>query len=169
MWLCSYKVGVQIFGFLRKHDYIMKSLCTVVLVWLLITFKFQARHFCQSCCTCLTPKLWNDAERLEPPNKRTYKKSKNFGKTSSFSWVSKYVYVFAEVIEERGLKPILDMLQRLGGWPVLDGDKWDEDGKFNWKDSVYRFRDAGYSVDYFLDFSIGVDLKNSTIRTIDVS
>lgn len=42
MWLCSYKVGVQIFGFLRKHDYIMKSLCTVMFLygcWLLSSFK----------------------------------------------------------------------------------------------------------------------------------
>ncbi|XP_048488609.1 neprilysin-2 isoform X1 [Plutella xylostella] len=70
-------------------------------------------------------------------------------------------------IEARGTKPLLEMLRRLGGWPVLDEDKWDEQG-FNWKDSVYRFREAGYSVDYFLDFSISVDVKNSTKRIIDL-
>ena len=48
------------------------------------------------------------------------------------------------------------------------GDKW-IDGDFNWKESVYKFRKMGYSVDYFLDFSVGVDLKNSTTRVIDVS
>ncbi|XP_047040451.1 neprilysin-2 isoform X1 [Helicoverpa zea] len=70
-------------------------------------------------------------------------------------------------IESRGVQPLLDMLKRLGGWPVLDGDSWDEKS-FSWEQSVYKFRSAGYSVDYFLDFSISVDVKNSTKRIIDL-
>lgn len=70
-------------------------------------------------------------------------------------------------IEARGITPLIDMLKNLGGWPVLDGDKWDEKS-FSWKDSVYRFRSSGYSVDYFLDFSISVDVKNSNRRIIDL-
>ncbi|NP_001036959.1 neutral endopeptidase 24.11 [Bombyx mori] len=70
-------------------------------------------------------------------------------------------------IEARGVQPLLDMLKRLGGWPVLDGQSWDENS-FSWEQSVYKFRDAGYSVDYFLDFSISVDVKNSTRRVIDL-
>ncbi|XP_066597327.1 neprilysin-2 isoform X2 [Prorops nasuta] len=71
------------------------------------------------------------------------------------------------IIEEQGLTPLLTILKKLGGWPVLDGLNWKE-GDFSWKDSVYRFRKMGYSVDYFIDFSIGVDLKNSTKRIIDL-
>ncbi|CAH2218333.1 jg3595, partial [Pararge aegeria aegeria] len=59
------------------------------------------------------------------------------------------------------------MIERLGGWPVLLGDTWD-DSTFTWDESVYKFRSAGYSVDYFLDFSISVDVKNSTKRIIDL-
>ncbi|VVD05133.1 neprilysin-2 [Leptidea sinapis] len=70
-------------------------------------------------------------------------------------------------IEARGVQPLLQMLRRLGGWPVLDGNNWDE-RSFSWEESVYRFRHAGYSVDYFLDFSISVDVKNSTKRIIDL-
>lgn len=72
------------------------------------------------------------------------------------------------IIEEQGLDPLHRILKDLGGWPVLMGEHWDEKS-FNWKESVYKFRTMGYSVDYFLDFSIGVDLKNSTKRIIDVS
>lgn len=61
----------------------------------------------------------------------------------------------------------MNILRKLGGWPILEGDQWNEN-EFNWKESVYKFRQMGYSVDYFIDFSIGVDLKNSTKRTIDV-
>ncbi|CAG4955091.1 unnamed protein product [Colias eurytheme] len=70
-------------------------------------------------------------------------------------------------IEARGIQPLLDMLRNLGGWPVLDGDNWDE-SSFSWTEAVYKFRHAGYSVDYFLDFSISVDVKNSTNRIIDL-
>lgn len=71
-------------------------------------------------------------------------------------------------IEARGVDPLLEMLKRLGGWPVLDAESWNPD-TFTWEQSVYNFRAAGYSVDYFLDFSISVDVKNSTKRVIDVS
>ncbi|XP_015511770.2 neprilysin-2 isoform X1 [Neodiprion lecontei] len=69
-------------------------------------------------------------------------------------------------IEKAGLEPLQKILKQLGGWPVIEQNNWNEN-EFNWVDSVYRFRKVGYSVDYFLDFSIGVDLKNSTKRVID--
>ncbi|OWR48508.1 zinc metalloprotease [Danaus plexippus plexippus] len=65
-------------------------------------------------------------------------------------------------IEARGVQPLLEMLLRLGGWPVLQGDTWNE-RSFSWEESVYRFREAGYSVDYFLDFSISVDLDQASL------
>ncbi|KAJ8668512.1 hypothetical protein QAD02_010175 [Eretmocerus hayati] len=71
------------------------------------------------------------------------------------------------LIEEQGLDPLHRILKDLGGWPLLEGDTWNED-EFNWKESVYKFRKMGYSVDYFIDFSIGVDLKNSTKRVVDL-
>lgn len=77
-------------------------------------------------------------------------------------------FVLTEKIEKVGLGPIKEMLKSLGGWPVLEGEKWN-DAEFTWKDSVYKFRVAGYSVDYFIDFSVSTDLKNTTTRAIDVS
>lgn len=75
--------------------------------------------------------------------------------------------IISAIIEQQGLDPLLNILRNLGGWPLLEGDQWNEN-EFNWMESVYKFRQMGYSVDYFIDFSIGVDLKNSTKRTIDV-
>ena len=71
-------------------------------------------------------------------------------------------------IEKHGVTPLLDILRHLGGWPVLDGDAW-KDGKFDWRQSVFDFRAMGYSVDYFMDFSVSTDAKNSTYRSINVS
>ena len=35
-----------------------------------------------------------------------------------------------EKIEEKGLTPLLDLLKKFGGWPVLEDD-WNEDN-FKW-------------------------------------
>ncbi|XP_017775451.1 PREDICTED: endothelin-converting enzyme 1 isoform X2 [Nicrophorus vespilloides] len=70
-------------------------------------------------------------------------------------------------IENEGLQPIKEIFSSIGGWPVLDGDNW-KDEDFDWKQAVYNFRKVGYSVDYFIDFSVGIDLKNSTKRIIDL-
>lgn len=72
------------------------------------------------------------------------------------------------LIEERGVKPLITILEKLGGWPVIKGDRWDDRSSWTWIDAVKDFRKVGYSMDYIFDFSVGIDLKNSTTRTIDV-
>lgn len=73
------------------------------------------------------------------------------------------------LIEERGLKPLFNITDKLGGWPVVVGDAWDDESAWSWTWAVKEFRKVGYSMDYIFDFSIGVDLKKSTSRIIDVS
>lgn len=73
------------------------------------------------------------------------------------------------VIEERGLKPLHTITDKLGGWPVVKGDQWDLDSEWSWTWAVKEFRKVGYSMDYIFDFSIGIDLKKSVSRIIDVS
>jgi membrane metallo-endopeptidase-like protein 1 len=73
-----------------------------------------------------------------------------------------------ELIEERGIKPLLDIHERLGGWPVVKGDSWDEKN-WTWVKAVQSFRKTGYSIDYIFDLSVEIDSKNSSRRTLDVS
>jgi len=70
-------------------------------------------------------------------------------------------------IEEKGVAPLTSALKTMGGWPLLEGDSWDQEG-FKWFDMVYKFRDMGYSVDYLVDFSVTTDLKNSSWRILDL-
>ncbi|XP_073976789.1 M13 family metallopeptidase neprilysin 2 isoform X3 [Rhodnius prolixus] len=72
-----------------------------------------------------------------------------------------------ETIEERGLQDAQEIIDYFGGWPVVEGDKWDM-GSFDWKEITYKFRSRGFSVDYLLDFSVTVDSKNSTTRIIEL-
>ncbi|XP_018313637.1 LOW QUALITY PROTEIN: membrane metallo-endopeptidase-like 1 [Mycetomoellerius zeteki] len=97
-------------------------------------------------------------EEESPPNElRPFRLAKDFYKAC----------MNKTAIEARGLTPLLNNLKKLGGWPVLEGEKWN-DGDFTWKDSVYKFRRLGYSVDYFIDFGVSVDLKNNSRRLIDL-
>lgn len=72
-------------------------------------------------------------------------------------------------IEEMGLEPIKKIINDLGGWPVLLGpdEAW-VDTNYIWYEQVYKFRKYGYSVDYFIDFSVTTDLKNSSWRILDL-
>lgn len=72
------------------------------------------------------------------------------------------------LIEKQGLEPLKNIFSQLGGWPVLGPVNWTE-SDFNWIKSVYKFRELGYSGNYFMYFGVSVDLKNSTQRIIDVS
>ncbi|KAK9869804.1 hypothetical protein WA026_003536 [Henosepilachna vigintioctopunctata] len=46
-------------------------------------------------------------------------------------------------IEEEDFKIFKKMLKDFGGWPVLEGNKWSE-MNFDWKETQYRFRKAGF-------------------------
>ncbi|KAH1004491.1 hypothetical protein HUJ05_005292 [Dendroctonus ponderosae] len=50
------------------------------------------------------------------------------------------------IIEADGLNTMRQILKQLGGWPALEGSRWNE-GDFDWRQSVYKFRTAGYSLD----------------------
>ncbi|XP_036347356.1 neprilysin-2-like [Rhagoletis pomonella] len=72
------------------------------------------------------------------------------------------------LIEQLGAAPIANIAKSLGGWPVIEGDSWNADNSWSWQETVKKFRKLGFSMDYIIDFSISVDLKNSTTRIIDV-
>ena len=73
-------------------------------------------------------------------------------------------------IERLGLTPVKEILDDLGGWPVLLGPNvtWSGQANYIWYEQVYKFREKGYSVDYLVDFSVTTDLKNSSWRILDL-
>lgn len=72
-------------------------------------------------------------------------------------------------IEEHGLEPLLSITDKMGGWPVVKGDQWNENADWNWIETIKHFNSIGYSADYIFGFTIATDLKNTTARTLYVS
>jgi len=73
-----------------------------------------------------------------------------------------------EKIKNEDLGAIKELFKSLGGWPVIEGEEWD-DTEFTWMECMYNLRMVGVSVNYFFSFNVDVDLINSTRRIIEVS
>ncbi|KFM76718.1 Membrane metallo-endopeptidase-like 1, partial [Stegodyphus mimosarum] len=70
-------------------------------------------------------------------------------------------------IEKSGSEPLKKALKDLGGWPVVEGEKWDE-ASFDWIDTLIRFRRLGYSHDILIDLSVTADYRNNTAHIIEL-
>ncbi|XP_058056004.1 neprilysin-4 [Anopheles bellator] len=62
------------------------------------------------------------------------------------------------LIEKRGLEPLRQLLDSLGGWPVLDGPAWDG-SNFDWLNLTAHIR--RYNNDILIVQWVGPDIKNS--------
>lgn len=72
------------------------------------------------------------------------------------------------IIEERGIKPLADILEVFGGWPVLKGYLW-SDGAFDWVETIKKFRRMGFDTYVIFAFNAETNLKNSSERILVVS
>ena len=62
------------------------------------------------------------------------------------------------MIESRQEKPLLDLLDAYGGWPVLEGPEWNADN-FSWIDHIKTLR--MFNNDVLIAIWIGPDGKDS--------
>lgn len=72
------------------------------------------------------------------------------------------------IIQDRGIKPLVDILQTIGGWPVVQGHSWNE-STWTWQNSSLISSEIGYTTDYIFKLTIAADRLNNTIRIIYVS
>ena len=66
------------------------------------------------------------------------------------------------------MKPLLEKLKLLGGWPVLDGTKWPEKD-FDWTQAVYKRRKLGYPIEPFFAIGTNIDPKINQREILFVS
>lgn len=97
----------------------------------------------------------------EPPH-RNESKTVNLAKNYYQSCMNQ------SIIEERGIKPLTDILDTFGGWPVVKGNLWSEES-FNWIEMLKMFSIHGLKTSMIFSFAIGLDYKNSTRYVLEVS
>lgn len=61
------------------------------------------------------------------------------------------------ILQKRGHRPLLDLLDHFGGWPILK-ENWDS-SNFNWLEQMARLR--LYNNDILISEWVGPDIKNS--------
>uniref|UniRef100_A0A1Y1LRH1 Peptidase M13 N-terminal domain-containing protein n=1 Tax=Photinus pyralis TaxID=7054 RepID=A0A1Y1LRH1_PHOPY len=70
-------------------------------------------------------------------------------------------------IELDNLKTMKSILHELGGWPVLEGRKWNRES-FDWIKSVARLRKSGYSPHYFIRLSVKPDVYDASYKMLNI-
>lgn len=70
-------------------------------------------------------------------------------------------------VEAFGLEPFHKILRQIGGWPAVEGDRWNESA-WDWIESVREMRDVGLTTNYLMTTSVGAHLKNSSTRSLRV-
>eukprot|EP00092_Neocalanus_flemingeri_P016471 GFUD01017824.1.p1 GENE.GFUD01017824.1~~GFUD01017824.1.p1 ORF type:complete len:761 (-),score=194.29 GFUD01017824.1:231-2513(-) len=70
-------------------------------------------------------------------------------------------------IEKNSVNDLKDIVGKLGGWPVLEGEKWT--GKdFKWHELSIKASDEGLSSDRMISIGIGTDSRDSVKRILEI-
>ena len=69
--------------------------------------------------------------------------------------------------EKKSVKPLMSLLKKSGGWPVLEGASWSK-LQFSWYQQVLKLKENGLYSNLLIDISVSTDLKNSSWRTIQL-
>ena len=73
-----------------------------------------------------------------------------------------------DLLEEVGREILLEKVQDLGGWPVLQGEEWDEENTFIWQDLSLKAERMGLLNDIILSIGYSISYDDSTKRIIEI-
>lgn len=112
----------------------------------------------------LEPDDPSENETAIDKTKILFRSCMNEGKNHSRNRTIHLFFYETELIEKLGTQPLLDLIESLGGWPVLDPN-WNETA-FDWIEMTSDLR--LYYNDVLIMFWVGQDLASS-INIIQVS
>lgn len=84
-----------------------------------------------------------------------------------FFW-SNNVKFFYHSFVSLGIEPLVDILEKYGGWPVVKGDAW-EANDWDWLEMKKNISHDGLFDDLILEFRISTNYHNTSLRSIFVS
>ena len=62
-----------------------------------------------------------------------------------------------DTIEERSVSDLQEIIRRLGGWPVLEGDDWKGQEDFRWHELSIKAAKEGFDTDRILSIGTLLD------------
>ncbi|RZC35967.1 Peptidase M13 N domain containing protein, partial [Asbolus verrucosus] len=71
-------------------------------------------------------------------------------------------------IEANALPNLKKIFKKIGGWPVVEGQRWDEK-RFSWTSTSYEFMKLGVNFRIFFDFIVKPDVANSSRYLLNVN
>lgn len=113
----------------------------------------QNKHIIKRETTIADSVLLND-------NKLHHKKIKDKDENVDASLKARFLFKSCmnyEILQKRGHRPLLDLLDLLGGWPILNS-KWNS-SQFDWLELMAKLR--LYNNDILISEWVGPDIKNS--------
>lgn len=66
-----------------------------------------------------------------------------------------------------GIQPLVELLEKYGGWPAVKGNDWHSDD-WNWLEINRKMLNDGLPDDLILEFRIRTDFVDSSKRIIQV-
>jgi len=73
-----------------------------------------------------------------------------------------------ENIKKNSLVELQGLISQLGGWPVLQGAKWQQGDNWNWWTLSMKASELGYGTDRMISIGVGTDSADSTLRRLEV-
>lgn len=98
------------------------------------------------------------SEEIQPNESRAFQLTKHFTK----------MCMNQKARAANGVNPLLEILEKFGGWPVVKGDNWNVE-HWNWLDAHKQMFKNGLNSDIMVEFTIAAHYQNSTKRVIYVS
>lgn len=73
-----------------------------------------------------------------------------------------------DMMEKRGIQPMMEILETYGGWPTVIGDGWNEPN-WEWYSVIGPILNDGLGVSLLIRMDVTTNQRNSTTRVLDVS
>jgi len=66
-------------------------------------------------------------------------------------------------IEDLDIEPLNDIIEELGGWPVVKGRYWpSQNHHYHWLNTYIMMRKIGLTAESLIRLSVGKDMRNNT-------
>jgi hypothetical protein len=77
--------------------------------------------------------------------------------------ILKEFFFSSDAIEKLDIKPLKDLLEQIGGWPVTKANSWpSERYQSNWLKIYIKMRQIGFNADSIVELRVGADFKNNS-------